>query len=223
MRRKSSNEIHIFIGPTLFQFEDRVNDIENLIWHPPVKRNDINKLTFKKQPSTIVIADGLFHNCLSVGHREIREAIKKGWNIWGVSSIGAIRASEMYLLGMKGYGHVFENYMRNEYFRDDEVTVLHSISKPYTSISEPLIHIRLFLTQLEDDHLISSSERKSILKILSSNWYGDRTLYHLRELLVNISSCKNEAIINSYFFDFNRFRVKSIDFINFINNKIWLT
>ncbi|WP_425300876.1 TfuA-like protein, partial [Nocardia wallacei] len=33
---------------------------------------------------------------------EIREALEAGWSVWGLSSMGAIRAAEMRLLGMRG-------------------------------------------------------------------------------------------------------------------------
>jgi hypothetical protein len=224
MRPPYSNNIHIFIGPTLSGFERRLKDVANdIIWHPPVKRNDINFLCQTNQPATIVVVDGYFHTCLAVSHKEIREAIKAGWVVWGISSMGAIRASEMILLGMKGYGVVYNHFVNDKDFRDDEVALLHGFAKPFIPISEPLIHIRYFLNYIQEAKQITTKEKNKIIRVLSSIWYGDRTLYLLKELLIAKTGFSDEKSIDGLIADFQKFRVKSIDFIDFMTSKIWLS
>lgn len=223
MQLMHSNNLHIFIGPTLYGIEDRTKKTGvKFVWHPPAKRNDIKQLMQSKKPSVAVIVDGYFHNNLAVGHAEIREAIKAGWTIWGISSMGAIRASEMIPLGMKGYGLAYKHFANDPDFRDDEVALLHGIKKPFTPVSEPLIHIRYSLDHLVKNKQISMKEKKKVIEKLSSIWYGDRTLYYLKELLKSETKFTKEAAINNFISDFDRFRIKSIDFLNFINKKIWL-
>lgn len=223
MQPKYLNKLNIFIGPTLHGIGEQVKKTdENFAWHPPVKRNDIKHLLETHAPSSVVIVDGYFHNSLAVGHAEIREAIKAGWVIWGVSSMGAIRASEMIPAGMKGYGLVFKHFANDPDFRDDEVALLHGIKDPYTPVSEPFIHIRYSLDYLLKNRQITIREKNKIIEILSSIWYGDRTLYYLQELLKSETSFTNEAAINNFISDFDRFRIKSTDFINFISKGIWL-
>jgi hypothetical protein len=223
MQEQFSNNLHIFIGPTLNGFDTQIeNPPDTAIWHPPVKRNDINYLSQRNKPSTIIIVDGYFHNYLAVGHKEIREAIKMGWEIWGLSSMGAIRAAEMISLGMKGYGSVYKHFLADPDFKDDEVTLLHGTEKPFIPISEPLIHIRYALKHLVMNKQISIKEQKKIVRVLSSIWYGDRTLYLLKELLKKETKFNKEVNIDNFLSGFEKFRVKSIDFINFMRNKIWL-
>jgi hypothetical protein len=215
-----SNNLHIYIGPTLCGMEEQVKKSGNkFFWHPPIKRNDINHLVATQKPSSVLIADGYFHNSLAVGHREIREAIKAGWEIWGVSSMGAIRAAEMISSGMKGYGLVYKHFVEDPDFRDDEVTLLHGIIKPFIPVSEPLIHIRYSLNQLRSTNQITTREQNRIINILSSMWYGDRTLYLLKELLKTETKFTDEKVIEKFISGFDKFRIKSIDFINFINEK----
>jgi hypothetical protein len=222
MQLPHSNNLHIFIGPTLYGVVHRLKKpVNKFTWHPPVKRNDIKQLMQSVKPSVAIIVDGYFHNSLAVGHAEIREAIKAGWVIWGLSSMGAIRASEMISLGMKGYGLVYKRYVDDPDFRDDEVALLHGINKPFTPVSEPLIHIRYFLNHLRSAKLIRSKEENKILKKLSSMWYGDRTLFYLKELLKSETGFNNEKELNNYFSNFDKFRIKSIDFTKFIEMQPW--
>jgi hypothetical protein len=220
MQPPYSNNLHIFIGPTLCGIENQLKKSgTKFFWHPPVKRNDIKQLMQIHKPSVILIVDGYFHNSLAVGHAEIREAIKASWEIWGVSSMGAIRASEMISSGMKGYGIVYNHYIEDPDFRDDEVTLLHGIKKPFHPVSEPLIHIRYSLNQLRSTNQITTREQNRIINILSSMWYGDRTLYLLKELLKSETKFTDEKAIEKFISGFDKFRIKSIDFINFINEK----
>jgi hypothetical protein len=224
MQQPHSDSLHIFIGPTLYGVEDRINKPgEKFVWHPPVKRNDIKQLMQTKKPSVVVIVDGYFHNSLAVGHAEIGDAIKAGWVIWGTSSMGAIRAAEMINQGMKGYGLVYNHFAEDPDFRDDEVTLLHGKKKPFAPVSEPLIHIRYFLDHLQAANKITAGEKNKIIKALYSIWYGDRTLYYLKELLKSETGFNDEDCINKLFSAFDKFRIKSTDFINFISEKIWRT
>ncbi len=222
MQPEYSNNLHLFIGPTLSGFENKMPGLlDQARWHPPVKRNDIRNLLRTHPPSVIVLVDGYFHNCLAVGHKEIREAIRGGWVIWGISSMGAIRASEMIRLGMKGYGLVYNHFLEDPDFRDDEVSMLHGKEKPYTLISEPLIHIRYSLDHLLKTKQVTLQEKNKIVGILASNWYGDRTLFFLKELLKNETKFNDEVPLDNFLAGFDQFRVKSADFVNFMTRKIW--
>ena len=76
--------------------------------------DDILKLLKQEFEGNIVIVDGIFQQVIAVGHAEIREALEKGIDILGMSSMGAIRAYEMRDLGMKGYGKVYDWFFRME-------------------------------------------------------------------------------------------------------------
>src|SRR5207245_3105902 len=93
----------IFAGPTLNDANAlRAVAREGIEVLPPVRRGDIEEIVSTHPPGVMVIVDGLFHQCLSVGHAEIRSAVAAGWRVWGLSSMGAIRAYEMRHLGVRG-------------------------------------------------------------------------------------------------------------------------
>jgi len=210
----------LFAGPTL-NGADTLAYAAGVKVVAPVKRGDVERLVLTRRPGVIAIADGQFHQCLSVGHAEIRSAINSGWQVWGLSSMGAIRACEMRHLGMYGYGKVYEWFCRDENFRDDEVALVHAPEYPFLPLSEPLIHIRLWLQELMKLHVIDSSRKARIIKQLMGIWFGERTLPHVRETLLNEVPNRAKEIGRSLE-NFDRFRVKSHDLSAFLREKPWL-
>ena len=81
-------------------------------------------LALKENPDIIGIIDGVFHQSSAVGHKEILNAIKKGIKVYGASSMGALRASELDVLGMTGIGYVYNQYASGEVDSDDDVAVM---------------------------------------------------------------------------------------------------
>jgi hypothetical protein len=209
----------LFAGPTLNGAGALTNAARVRVC-PPVKRGDVERLTATRRPGVIAIVDGKFHQCLSVGHAEIRAAIAAGWQVWGLSSMGAIRACELRHFGMRGYGTVYESFCRDENFRDDEVALVHLPEPPYAPVTEPLIHIRLWLQELVDLRLISSRQGTKVRKSLMAIWFGHRTLSHARELLINEAPDRSKEIERSLE-DFDRFRVKSHDLSAFLQEQPW--
>jgi hypothetical protein len=164
---------------------------------------------------TILLADGRFHSELAVGHAELREAIRAGWEIWGMSSIGAIRAAEMRTLGMKGFGDVYQRFVEDADFSDDEVALLHSPEAPYEYHSEPLIHLRLFVQDLVTKNVVTDEECHTILKRLKGRWFGFRTITALRQLLIEHSALEANDIA-WHLKGLSQFRVKSKDLSDFL-------
>jgi hypothetical protein len=168
----------------------------------------------------MAIVDGQFHQCLSVGHAEIRLALAKGWQVWGLSSMGAIRASEMKHMGMCGYGEVYKWFCRDDYLRDDEVALTHCPDPPYNPLSEPLIHIRVWLQELVKIRLLSARQEKSLVKELMSMWFGDRTLPRARAMVLSVIPHRTREL-DQTLAEFDRFRLKSHDLSNFLREQPW--
>jgi len=216
---KLNSSCWMFVGPTLNGSASLVES-SGIKLLPPVKRGDVERLVSTRRPGVVAIVDGQFHQCLAVGHAEIRLAIAKGWQVWGLSSMGAIRACEMRHMGMRGYGEVYDWFCRDEDFRDDEVALTHAPNAPYAALSEPLIHIRAWLLELVKLRLLSSTQQKRLLKELMSMWYGDRTLLRVRAMV--LSAIPQRACeLDKAFVDFDRFRLKSRDLADFLRKQPW--
>lgn len=163
MLKKSFEVCTLFAGPSLQGINSQLLCDSSLILRPPIKRGDIEQLVADSAPSTIAIVDGVFHAHPAVGHAEILQALRAGWRIWGLSSMGAIRACEMDNLGMTGFGEVYRQFASDPDMSDDEVTLIHQAEEPFLPLSEPLIHIRYFLKQWISEHKLTDSEAQSIL------------------------------------------------------------
>lgn len=167
----------VFAGPTLARAHALgfAVDLAGFAILPPVTRGDVQRL-LDGPPGLAVIVDGYFHlHKLAVGHAEIRDALAAGWRVWGLSSMGAIRAAEMHALGMRGFGRVFQRYVDDPGFRDDEVALLHEPEPPYRAFSEPLVQVRDWLDAMVAAGDLAEDRRQALIAELSAMWFGDRT------------------------------------------------
>jgi hypothetical protein len=179
--------------------------------YPPVKRGDLVELLDKGFIGRVVIADGVFHQVLSVGHREIINVIKRGCEVIGLSSMGAIRAFELRDYGMRGYGRVYRQFFEVEDFMDDEVALLFEPTPPYRTLSEPLVHFRECLNHLLSEGKVTNEAQETILDKLKELYFGERTI-QLFEQLLRTHSDVPIGVISA----FDRFRIKSLDLLNFL-------
>jgi hypothetical protein len=225
MPRRADKRVVIFVGPTLATSE-RVRALARPYrLRPPVERTDVAKLVAKtSEAGVLVIVDGLFHERLAVGHAELRDAMQRGWQVWGVSSMGAIRAREMERLGMRGFGRVFERFQAEEDFQDDEVALLHEASPPYRPLTEPLVHMRQAIDHLVGCGLVTRGCAEAVVNDLKSLWFGERTLRRLRDTIVRCATTKHpdlSAAMGNELRDFDRFRIKTTDLEDFLRIKPW--
>lgn len=214
-------KLHLFVGPTASGMEQALAKQHEIIVHSPARRGDIEALIVQYPvPGVIAIVDGTFHSFPSVGHIEIRQAIQKGWVVWGLASMGAIRACEMRSLGMRGYGQVYKQYCDYLEFDDDEVTLVHEIDAPYRAMSEPLIHIRGFVSSLRETQTLSADSAQAIVSDLKERWYAERTLSRLKKLLQEIGRMPLQEA-DQALSRFNEFRLKNQDLRSFLATQCW--
>jgi len=207
--------LHIFVGPTGHDLPRSWKYPQGCEIHAPVKRGDIGAISaLGTQPASILIVDGVFHTYPAVGHVEIRNAIGRGWAVWGTSSMGAIRAAEMATLGMKGFGRVYEMFA-SEGLDDDEVTLLHEATSPYTGLSEPLVHMRALLHSMNARGLITEVAQDRIVASLKSRWYGYRSLRVLGDLLATVGELAPE-VVREELEQMHKYKLKTFDMMRFI-------
>jgi len=167
--------IAVFIGPsvdkeTAKDILDTEYDIEYL---PPAKRGDVSRAA-NDGVEIVCLIDGVFFQDSAVAHREILYALKKGVNVIGSSSMGALRASELDLYGMEGVGKIYEWYKSGKLVSDDEVALFFD-PVYFKPLSEPLVNIRHNLEIAEAKEVIDGDASKKLLKIAKSMYFPDRT------------------------------------------------
>lgn len=153
---------------------------------PPARRGDIERLRAEPRAAAhkpvIVLCDGVFGSAPAVGHGELCDAIDAGFEVWGVSSIGAIRAHELRHEGMRGFGWVHAQFARHVDFTDDEMCLLHLPGPGYEPLSEALVNIRHALARRGAALGIAPHAARALVRELGSCWFGDRS----HELIIDL-------------------------------------
>ncbi|MEN3006536.1 MAG: TfuA-related McrA-glycine thioamidation protein [Candidatus Methanosuratincola petrocarbonis] len=150
----------VFLGPSL-AWEDARKALSGAEYLPPAARGDIIRAA-EAGAKAIALIDGVFYQQAAVSHREILKAMELGSKVFGGSSMGALRASELDIYGMVGVGTIYEWYKSGKIRSDDEVALaFHPESlKP---LSEPLVNIRATLEKALASGMINQQEHESIL------------------------------------------------------------
>lgn len=150
---------------------DSTEDIE-VIYKRPIKRGDLGH-ALKENPDIIGIIDGVFHQNSAVGHREILNVINKGIKVYGASSMGALRASELDSLGMVGIGYCYEQYATGEIDSDDDVAVMLD-SETLEPLSIPLISMKYVFENAVSENILTDDEKDELLAIAKETYYPKR-------------------------------------------------
>ena len=176
------SKVALFAGPSLpYSFTLS----ENIDIFPPIKSGDIYAI-INRNYYLIAILDGLFHGVPSIWHREILSALDEGIEVWGASSMGALRACELEEYGMKGFGNVFTWYSDCLLDGDDEVALHHLAEAPYSPLTIPLVDIRYCLgTFLDLD--IGSDYHELIIRAARQVPYWERTATSLYTQLLKFN------------------------------------
>ncbi|MCD7781434.1 MAG: TfuA-related McrA-glycine thioamidation protein [Methanosphaera sp.] len=184
--------IVIYTGLSL-PYKD-ANKILEAEYLPPVKRGDIHQLISKRSDIDIIgIIDGEFHQSPAVSHKEILEALNKGITVIGGSSMGALRACELYPYGMIGVGKIFEDYKEGLIDSDDDVAV--SLNpETLEAMSDSYINIKYNLKMAVDDKIITNEEMLELLDIAKQTYYPKRTFSYIIKKS-NLNSNKQSILL----------------------------
>jgi hypothetical protein len=212
-------DLVLYAGPTLSRLGGGLTSTPGGVeLRPPIGRGDLERLINERPPGNVAIVDGTFHlGRLAVRHQEIRLALERGWQVFGLSSMGALRAAEMTSLGMRGFGRVFARFRDEPDLRDDEVALLHEPEPPYRELSEPLIHQRAALADWVARGELDADRAAAIASDLEGRWFGERTLARLRDALRAAGVARADELVR----DFAPHRLKVLDLADFLAERPW--
>ena len=166
--------IAVFVGPTIGVEAARVI-LPKANYYPPVKMGDVYRL-LGTGVRRILVVDGVFHSATPVWQRELLSALDLGIEVYGASSMGALRAAELRPFGMIGVGTIFEWYRDGVIDADDEVALMHGDEAAgYRALSEPLVNIRATLAAAADAGAVSPAEAEEALAWARSTFYAERS------------------------------------------------
>jgi hypothetical protein len=214
-------EVTLFAGPSTHGLDRALLLRDGVRLCPPVRRGDVDRLVeTASAPGVLVICDGVFQSVPAVSHAELCTAIDGGWQVWGVSSIGAIRAFELRDEGMRGFGYVYEQLASHEDFTDDEMCLLHFPEDPWFPLTEALVNLRHALAVRGAALGVSVDAGGRALAALSRAWFGDRTREFMQAALVDagVPAADAQALLDWTAAN----RVKSLDLQRLMRARPWL-
>jgi hypothetical protein len=148
-----------------------------------VKRGDLDQLS---DGTVAAIIDGELSGDSAVPIDEIRRALRRGVNISGAASVGALRAYEAREEGMVGLGWVYRAYCTGRISGIDEIAVIYDPAS-YRSFTIPLVNVRFCLDRLTTRCGISAEEADHAMASLKQLNLGKRDrrsmILHLASLL----------------------------------------
>lgn len=163
----------IFVGPTLPP-RARPDDAA-LVWRPPVRQGELYRAA-RERPAIIGVVDGYFETTPSVWHKEILWAMAEGIHVFGAASIGALRAAELDVFGMRGIGRVYEAFRDGTLEDDDEVAVLHGPQElGYPAVTEAMVDIRATVAAAVAEAVIDAGAAETLIAAAKALFYKDRT------------------------------------------------
>ena len=214
-------EVVLFAGPSAHGLPAWLFDRAGVRRLPPARRGDIHRLVeAAPHAGVILLCDGVFQAAPAVSHAELCGALDAGWQVWGVSSMGAIRAHEMRFEGMQGHGWVHAQFAVHADFKDDEMALLHFPEPPYFQVSEALVNIRYALACRAADLAVGTKSCTALIDALRGLWFGDRTEDRVRELMVEAAGMtSSQAEVLLRWLPSNR--IKNMDLAGLLDAQPW--
>lgn len=172
----------IFLGPTLPIAEAK--KIYPDAWYcDPAKCMDVLKI-LRLKPRRILIIDGYYEQIAAVWHKEILLAMDEGVEVFGASSMGALRAAELAEFGMQGLGKIFQYFYSQKIIDDDEVAVLHAPEQGnFRALNDAMVNIRATVEKARNEKIISPALAEKIITVAKNLNYIDRKLIRISENL----------------------------------------
>ncbi|MEV5746555.1 TfuA-like protein [Actinoallomurus sp. NPDC052308] len=180
--------VHVFCGPTIGA-EQVGRILPEARTHPPVRHGDLLALGCAAG-DVVVIIDGVFHSTPPVRHKEILLLLAEGVSVVGASSMGALRAAELYPFGMRGVGRIFEMYRDGRIEADDEVAVAHT-PDDLRPLSVPLVDVRIRVGDAVNAAAIGRTEADRLLAVARELHYPARTPRALADAVADDASLRD--------------------------------
>jgi TfuA protein len=161
----------VFGGPSLALLSPKARG--QCVLNPPIRRGDLEALSSSKRPGTAILVDGVFGSSLSVTPLECRILISAGWLLIGASSMGALRAAELWSAGMVGIGEVYSLLRAGVVRSDADVATLYS-EDGERELTASMVHVRSIVQEVFDRGLLSMTAARKAVRAAQDIFWVDR-------------------------------------------------
>ncbi|MFH8342824.1 TfuA-like protein [Streptomyces sp. AM6-12] len=141
---------------------------------PPVRRGDLAPL-LGRRPGTVVLIDGLFGGSMAVTPTECREVLDAGWTLVGASSMGALRAADLWPLGAIGIGDVFTLYRLGVLRSDADVATLLNAEGGHAELTVSVVHLRAVLAAAAGAGIVAPAVRTAMSRAAEDIHWTERS------------------------------------------------
>jgi len=155
----------VFLGLSLR--EEEACEILPAEYRGPVRKGDLDAIS---APATVVIVDGVLDDDERLPVSEASSALRRGVELYGTSSTGALLAVKLAEVGMKGFGRVFDFLRRSSGDRENLVAALY-VPPENQPLTVPLISIILACRDAGFD----SAQLDALMQALVSIPLAERT------------------------------------------------
>lgn len=162
----------VFGGPSLSHLP--AGSRRRIELRPPARRGDLEALAGESRPATVVLVDGLFGGAMAVTPTECRHLLDAGWRVLGASSMGALRASELWSLGMIGVGDIYTLFRLGVLRSDADVAVAYD-PDGFSELTISLVYVRSVLSAMERRQELSALQARKFLARARAVYWCDRT------------------------------------------------
>lgn len=179
-------KVLIYAGPSLDYgtIAEQLPDCEVIV-KGPVRHGDFSTDLLECEPSHVLIIEGLFHQNLSVWHKEIVWALQmpgiKG--IYGAASMGALRAADLAPYGMIGCGRIFRWFYEGITFKEADVASAYGLRTDANVISSaltvPMVNVYGALLKALEDGVIDEGTAEYFVRQERAVHWTQRTLRHM--------------------------------------------
>ncbi|MBL8919086.1 MAG: TfuA-like protein [Myxococcaceae bacterium] len=167
------SDVVVFLGPTLPLAEAK--RLVRATFLPPARQGDVFR-ALSSRPGVIVLIDGVFEAVPSVWHHELRAALASGVHLVGASSMGALRAAELYSEGMLPVGRIAGDYVAGRRSDDADVVLLHGDAESgYRPLTVPLVNVEASVAAAKARRVVSAGEARTLLAEARSTFFKRRT------------------------------------------------
>lgn len=166
-----SNKPIVFGAPSLSFLPKAIRG--ELTIMPPIKKGDLNDLN---TDSPVLIVDGVFAQSLAITPKECFSYINSGRILMGASSMGAIRAAELWKYGMIGIGNIYNMYRMGQLQSDADVAVSYGIMEDQNvkELTYSVAHIAAVLLHIENIGYIGPSTSFKLIQTARKIYFADR-------------------------------------------------
>ena len=168
----------LFAGPSLYGSDI---DLTGLDVRPPAAQGDV-LAAVRDGATAIGLIDGEFGQRAAVWHKEILLALDRGVEVYGASSMGALRAAECAPFGMIPVGAIANAYLDG--IIDDDAAVALTMAPAEMGsmpLTEPQVDAEATLAKLRDLGLIGAVIHAELVARSAALHFTERTDYALME------------------------------------------